>query len=118
MKFPANENFPRPSIHILKTAGFYIESISDISPGIADSAVINTASRDHAIILTFDKDYGEIIFRHNIVHPPAVVYFRSKGNDPKFAGTFLLKTIQEKTYQIENCFTVVEMDGVHQRKYS
>jgi predicted nuclease of predicted toxin-antitoxin system len=118
MKFLANENFPYPSIQFLRTAGVIIESISEVSPGISDFDVMKRAEQENATILTFDKDYGEIIFRHNIINPPAVIYFRFKGRDPEFAGIFLLKVIREHTYQIENCFTVIEASGVRQRTYS
>jgi predicted nuclease of predicted toxin-antitoxin system len=117
MKFLADENFPYPSIKILREAGYTVESIFDSSRGIADIEIIHKAQSTGAIILTFDKDYGEIIFRHSIVQPPPVIFFRFKGKDPGFVGTTLLKLIESQIYQLDNCFTVIESDNIRQRKY-
>ena len=76
--FLANENFPKPSITILRDSGLNVQSIQEDSPGISDEEVINIASERNLIILTFDRDYGELIFKHSRNAPPAVVYFREK----------------------------------------
>jgi predicted nuclease of predicted toxin-antitoxin system len=117
MKFLADENFPYPSIRILREAGFTVESIFDSSRGVSDIEIIRSAQSNGTIILTFDKDYGEIIFRHSVEKPPAVIFFRFKGKDPEFVGTMLLKLIESQLYQFENRFTVVESDNVRQRRY-
>ncbi len=64
MKFLANENFPFPSIKFLRENGYEIISISEESSGIADSEVLQKASAENLIILTFDSDYGELIFKY------------------------------------------------------
>lgn len=64
MKFLANENFPRPSTIILRDKGFNIKSIQEYSPGITDEEVIQIALELDLIILTFDRDYGELIFKY------------------------------------------------------
>jgi len=86
MEFLANENFPKPSIDILRNAGYTVESISETNPGISDIKVIDLAIRKRLTIITFDKDYGEIIFKHAIAKPPEVIFFRFKGSNPHYAG--------------------------------
>ena len=61
MKFLADENFPAPSIKLLRTKGYEILSVSESFPGITDFEVIQKAKANDSIILTFDKDYGEIM---------------------------------------------------------
>ena len=82
MNFLANENFPRPSFLLLREHYHHVMSISEIYAGIADEEVIKIAVEQNLIILTFDKDYGEIIFRYKYPKPPSVVYFKFKGSDP------------------------------------
>ena len=82
MRFLANENFPFPSIRLLRESNFYVSSICEDRPGITDSEVIQIAIKEQLIILTFDKDYGELIFRSGVINPPAVVFFRYKGLSP------------------------------------
>ncbi len=75
MHFIANENFPFPSSQILLDEGYDIYLIAKECPGITDLLVIKKAKELSAIILTFDKDYGEIIFTHKIANPPSVIFF-------------------------------------------
>lgn len=117
MKFLANENFPYPSTKLLRSKGIEIKSISEDFPGIPDKAVIEIARKDGFIVLTFDKDYGEIIFRFGEQNPPAVIYFRHKGKNPEFAGNFMLQLIHENKIQFERTFTVIEENNIRQRQY-
>ena len=117
MQLLANENFPAPSIRALRDTGIEVKSISENSPGITDKEVIQIAQKEKLIILTFDKDYGELIFRHSINNPPAVVFFRFKGTTPACAGQLLRKLIKEDKIQLENTFTVIEENNIRQRQY-
>ncbi|HSV10210.1 MAG TPA: DUF5615 family PIN-like protein [Hanamia sp.] len=115
--FLANENFPMPSIKLLRNTGFKVKSIQEEYPGIADAVVMDIACEMHLIILTFDRDYGELIFKHRRNNPPSVIYFREKGANPLFAGFLLLKLLNDSNISIQNSFTVVEENNVRQRFY-
>ncbi|GEO02664.1 hypothetical protein AAE02nite_03280 [Adhaeribacter aerolatus] len=117
MQFLANENFPAPSIKALRAAGIEIISIAENTPGVADREVIRIAQKEKLIILTFDKDYGELIFRYGNQNPPAVVFFRFKGTTPSFAGDLLIELIKANKIKLENIFTVVEENNIRQRPY-
>jgi len=115
--FLANENFPKPSVNILRENGFEVKSIQEDSPGISDEEVIKIALGLNLIILTFDRDYGELIFRHSKDLPPSVVFFRDKGNDPTFAARILLNLLSNSDVSINNAFTVIEEKSIRQRFY-
>jgi predicted nuclease of predicted toxin-antitoxin system len=97
MRFLANENFPDPSIHALRDAGHDVQSIRTNAPGIADHKVIRMAQAEHRIILTFDKDYGELIFKGGIDSPPAVLFLRYRGKDPLAAARLIQETLTAGT---------------------
>ncbi len=115
--FLANENFPRPSTRILREHGFEIKSIQEDNQGISDEEVIEIASRLNLIILTFDSDYGELIFRYAKENPPAVVFFRDKGNAPEFAAISLISLLSSQEIVLSNSFTVIEANNIRQRIY-
>lgn len=117
MNFLANENFPFPSIKILESNGHFVRSISREFQGISDLEVIEIAVKNRLIILTFDKDYGEIIFKSKINNPPPVVFFRYKGTSTEFAGKTLCSLINDNRITFENCLTVIEENNIRQRKY-
>lgn len=115
--FLANENFPAPSIQLIRNSNYKVLSIQENCPGILDEEVLQIAIDNTLIILTFDKDYGELIFRYKIMNPPAVVFFREKGQSPIFAGEFLVSTLQSASMNFENAFTVIEKQNIRQRHY-
>jgi predicted nuclease of predicted toxin-antitoxin system len=116
--FLANENFPKPSITLLRNNGIEIKSIQEEFPGISDEVVMNIATEANLIILTFDSDYGELIFKYSKMNPPSIVYFREKGLDPLFAGNLLLKILSNSNLSLLNAFTVAEEKNIRQRFYT
>ena len=117
MIFLANENFPFPSVLILRQAGCRILSVSELFPGISDEEVIDKARANNSVILTFDKDYGEIIFKHARQNPPAVIFFRFKGENPEAAGQLLIDILEIREMECDKKFTVIEREGIRQRIY-
>ena len=115
--FLANENFPRPSTILLRENGFDVKSIQEDFQGVSDEEVIKIALDLNLVILTFDQDYGELIFRHSMANPPAVVFFREKGNTPQFAGLSLISLLTNANITLPGAFTVVEANNIRQRFY-
>jgi len=115
--FLANENFPRPSILLLRKKGYAVRSIQETSQGESDEGVIQIARNENLIILTFDRDYGELIFRYAVDNPPAIVYFRFKGKEPQFVGQLLYDLLKEDKIEINNAFTVIDENSIRQRFY-
>jgi predicted nuclease of predicted toxin-antitoxin system len=75
------------------------------------------ANEQNLIILTFDSDYEELIFKYAKDNPPSVVFFRDKGNTPEFAANALLTIIETKTINFSDAFTVIEANSIRQRFY-
>ena len=71
----ADENFPRPALEALRNAGCEIFSVAEECPGISDEEVTVLCSDGKRILLTFDKDFGELIFRRGF--QPETVSFCS-----------------------------------------
>jgi len=59
MRVLADENFPRPSLEVLRKAGWDVFSIAEECPGISDEEVAALCAKQHRFLLTFDKDFGE-----------------------------------------------------------
>ena len=115
MKFLANENFPYSSIKLLRDSGFAVISITETISGAKDIEVLNKAVNENLIILTFDKDYGEMIFKHKLTSPPAVIFFRLKNNLPEDAAKVLLDRINNEKIEFASYFTVIEDEETRQR---
>jgi predicted nuclease of predicted toxin-antitoxin system len=64
MRFLADENCDFTVIRALRAHGHDVVSVSDISPRAEDSEVINLAAREERILLTEDKDFGQLVYAH------------------------------------------------------
>ncbi len=76
MKFIADENFPLPSVRILSAARHDVVAVAQASPGIADETVLERAVREARVLLTFDRDYGSLLYQRGLPAPGGVEYFR------------------------------------------
>lgn len=115
MRFLANENFPLLSVRILRDTDLDITSIMEDSPGIKDPEVLARAVQENRIILTFDRDYGKLIFRRFFPKPIGVIYFRYQPLTPEELAQHLISLLDEKNLVIEKMFTVVEHNKLRQR---
>jgi predicted nuclease of predicted toxin-antitoxin system len=60
MRFLANENFPGAAVTALGAAGHDVVGVRIAAPGMTDPDVLAWAAREERILLTFDKDFGEL----------------------------------------------------------
>ena len=93
MRFLANENFPTyPSIRILRESGYDVSSVSEEIRGAKDFEVLLHAQKNDRIVLTFDRDYGELIYHYGFF-AYGVVYFRFDPEYPEEPAEQLLKIL-------------------------
>ena len=67
MKFVADESFDFPIVKALRDAGHDVYSIKEQSPRMDDDEILKTANESKRILLTCDKDFGELVFRLKLV---------------------------------------------------
>lgn len=60
MRFLADENFPGAAVGALRAMGRDISWVRALSPGMTDPDVLAWALREQRVLLTFDKDFGEL----------------------------------------------------------
>jgi predicted nuclease of predicted toxin-antitoxin system len=104
MRVLANENIPQVAVAALRSAGHDVSWVSEDAPSTADADVLAHASAEARVLVTMDKDFGELAFRAGLpAHcgivlvriPPlpsrvAEVLVRELGGDADFAGKFVV----------------------------
>src|SRR5436853_5990447 len=71
-KFPLDESVELRLGFYLKKQGHDVRAIAtDYTPGIEDEEVLKIAKNEQRILITNDKDFGELVFRY--YHPHAGV---------------------------------------------
>ena len=76
MEFLANENVPRDTVEALRAAGHDVAWIRMEAPGSTDEAILSRAARERRVLLTFDKDFGELAWRWGLPAACGVVLLR------------------------------------------
>ncbi len=89
VRWMLNENFPAPSAKLMRASGHDVVSISESHAGIADTEVLALARQDGRWLVTFDRDYGELIFARKHVPPPAVILLRVQSYRPNEPAAWL-----------------------------
>lgn len=117
MRLLANENFPLKSAQILHAQGFDIKVVGVEFSGITDREVMEIAIREGRTIVTFDRDYGELIFRHGYKPPAGVIYLRWKRFEPEDPGRYLAELLTGTEIDFSQALTVIDEDTIRQRRY-
>ncbi|MHB2037191.1 MAG: DUF5615 family PIN-like protein [Nitrososphaerales archaeon] len=108
-----DESTGRRFNELLKLAGFDSLFAGDILQGLSDELILAKADREGRILITDDKDFGELIFRLN--RPSmGVVLLRTSTTDPKQRIRVILDVI--KTLNLEHKFTTVTEDRIRTRR--
>jgi predicted nuclease of predicted toxin-antitoxin system len=76
LRLLANENFPGDAVMALREAGHDVIWIRTAAPGSSDSLVLAQAQTENRLLLTFDKDFGELAFRSSLPAASGVILFR------------------------------------------
>jgi predicted nuclease of predicted toxin-antitoxin system len=66
MRFLADENFLGDAVMMLRSAGHDVAWIQTDAPGISDQDVLERSLIDGRVLLTFDKDFGELAWRFSL----------------------------------------------------
>lgn len=78
-RYLANENFPAVIVRALRNAGDDVVYAAEQLVGAPDARILQTALQQDCVVLTFDQDFGELVFHHRRPSPPGVVLFRLGG---------------------------------------
>src|SRR5437762_3716218 len=114
MRFLANENFPGNTIAALAAAGHDVVSVRLGAPGANDEAVLAWAIREERVLLTFDKDFGELARASKLPVSSGVVLFRIRMPRPAVVGQRLADLITRRGDWAGH-FSVVERGRVRMR---
>jgi predicted nuclease of predicted toxin-antitoxin system len=64
MTFFADEGLDAPLVEWLRQDGFTVIYALEIMPGAPDEEILKKANSLQAILITKDKDFGELVFRN------------------------------------------------------
>lgn len=113
----ADENFPLDSVDLLQETGFNVLSVSRNYKGISDYKIIELANLERRLILTFDRDFGQLIFKEGFIPSEGVVYFRLENFTPVRPAQIVIKLLGEDVFATKGFMTVVDENFIRQKKF-
>lgn len=115
MRFLANENFPGAAVEALESRGHDVVWVRTVAPGMDDADILAWATREERILLTFDKDFGELARAYALPVTCGIVLFRMPMPPPHTVGRRLSDLVTARDDWVGH-FSVVEPGRVRMRR--
>jgi predicted nuclease of predicted toxin-antitoxin system len=107
MRFLADESCDFAMVRALRNAGHDVLAVADVSPRADDPTVIGLAVRENRVLLTEDKDFGQLVYASGM--PSAgVILLRYPVAVRGIIAQALLDLVQQKGDKLAGAFVVVQ----------
>jgi predicted nuclease of predicted toxin-antitoxin system len=91
----------------LAAAGYDVRATVDACPGALDTAVVARASAEDRILVTEDKDFGELAFRDGL-RPPGIIRLALPSYQPAEKAARLLDVLAAEGTRARGAILVIE----------
>lgn len=115
MNFLADESVDRPIVNRVREDAHHVRYVAEMEPGTPDEVVLDRANREDAVLLTADKDFGELVFRQRRVSS-GVALIRLAGLSPERKATIVGEAVRRYGERMYGAFTVITPGGVRVRR--
>ena len=107
MKFLADESCDFIVVRALREIGYDVLSVSEMSPSMRDEDVIQLAGKERRILLTEDKDFGQLFYA-SIGRAYTVILIRYPTSVRQQLPFDMINLIQLHRKKILGCFVVIQ----------
>lgn len=111
----AHENVPGDCIAALRQRGHDVLWIRETEPGSTDDAVLAKAQAEARLLITFDKDFGELVFRRGTAASRGIVLFRLRKSSPEVLARRIVQILESRAIW-EGHYSVVDEHSVRMRR--
>lgn len=116
MRLLADENIPLDAVRELRAAGHDVYAATESGPGAPDLAHIERAVTEDRLILTFDRDFGELAVRGPSKPKAGVLLLRIVPRNPQEVAELILSLLSRSDIQWRDRVSVVDTTHVRQRR--
>lgn len=106
MKVLADEGVDAAIVARLRSDGHDVEYVAELAPGITDDEVLDRAASANQLLMTADKDFGELVFRLDRA-AFGVVLLRLPGLAPTVKADLVSQAVHDHGDEMPAAFTVV-----------
>jgi predicted nuclease of predicted toxin-antitoxin system len=94
-KFLANENVPIEAVEAARNAGHDLAWVRELHAGADDDTILTLSLSQGRVLVTFDKDFGEMAFRQGKKATSGVVLLRPRLRSPDYLGRFVVAVLAQ-----------------------
>lgn len=116
MNLLADENIHLLIIMRLRADGHSVGCMAGIAPGDPDTSVLAVADQHNAVVLTEDKDFGDLVIRDQMP-TLGVILVRLNGFPPSERAEMISRVIREHENELLGTFTVITPRTVRIRSH-
>ena len=114
MNLVVDESIDRPIVDLLRQDGHTVLYVAELSPSIDDDTVLRRANERGALLITSDKDFGELVFRLRRIHT-GVVLVRLAGLPPRMKARIVSDILSSRGNNMIGAFSVISPGTVRVR---
>lgn len=114
MKFIVDEGVDLQIVQRLRQDGHIALYVAEMAPGILDDEVLALAADQNAVLVTTDKDFGELVFRLGKVNCP-IMLIRLAGLKPLEKAHLVSSVVARHQQLLASSFSVVSPGSVRFR---
>lgn len=114
MRVIANENVAGAAIRGLRRNGHDVLSVKESMQGAEDESILRRAEAEQRLVVTHDKDFGELAYRYRLPASCGIILFRLSGVDPPTDIQRMLDVIESRS-DWTGGFSVVTDDRIRMR---
>ena len=115
MRFLADESCDFAVVRALRGAGFDVLAIAEVSPRALDENVIDLAVREGRVLLTEDKDFGQLVYA-SARRSAGVILVRFPGAVRKQVPDAVVDFVRKRQDHLAGCFAVVQPGRIRVRR--
>jgi predicted nuclease of predicted toxin-antitoxin system len=97
--------------------GHQVSYVAEETRSVSDGTVLHQANATHAIVVTTDKDFGELVFRQRRA-TSGVLPIRLAGLSARRKAWVVAEALREHGHEMPHAFTVVSPGMVRVRRES
>jgi len=106
MNLLIDESVDRQIVEKLRRDGHNVVYVSDMDPGISDDVVLSTANSMRALLVTADKDFGELVFRRQQINA-GVLLIRLAGLPPQSKAELVAVAVRDHPDELPGAFSAL-----------
>ena len=114
MNLVADEGVDRPVVERLRRDGHNVVYVAELSPSAVDEEVLQQANARGAVLVTSNKDFGELVFRQGRVHS-GLVLLRLAGLANATKAEIVAEVCRTRAAELIGAFSVVSPGQVRIR---